>query len=138
MSPSRFKPHVEGLDGQITSPDVIVDRVLFDNSETPAARLTSEIAQQAESADAARATYALTSIGGATLVSPAVLLSTGAMIIARRAWRLKHVDDHFASAALNETPPDEMGPPRQLIHSTGGSGLAPPRGGGGHGAPPGR
>ena len=75
MSPFLFKPHVEGLEGQVTSPVVIVDRVLFEDSETPAARLTSEIAQQVESADAARAAYALTAIGGGTLISPAALLS---------------------------------------------------------------
>ena len=123
-----FKPHVEGLDGQVTSPDVIVDRVFLEATEKPVARLTSEIAQQVERTDTARVAYALTAIGGGTLISPAILLSSGAMVIARRAWRLKHVDDHLASVTLNGTPLDAMGPPEQLIQSAGGGSGVLPRG----------
>ncbi len=123
-----FKPHVEGLEGQITSPDIVIDRVFVDSDEKPVSRLTSEIVQTVETGETARAAFALTAVGGGLLVGPAVILSSGVMSIARRAWRWRHVADRLDGVSLNGVPLDATDSPEEWIESLGGRDGALPRG----------
>ena len=128
MSLFLFKPHIENLVGNVTSPDVVVDRVFVGTTEKPINRLTSDIAQSVEREDTARAAYALSAVGGGLLISPAILLSSGTTVIARRAWRWKHLEDHAGNVTLNGATLDDLGPPERLIRDLGGSGGLLPRG----------
>lgn len=128
MSLFLFKPHVEGAERQITTPDVVVDRVFLDDAWKPVNGLTSDIVQQVEGGETAAPAYALTALGGGVLLSPAILLSTGRIVIARRAWRLRDLDDHIGSVALNGRPLTDLHPPEDLVAKAGGRAAVLPRG----------
>jgi len=128
MSLFLYKPHVEGPEGNITTPDIVIDRVFVGATPTPLTVLTTELYHQAAAGEQARSTYALTALGGGALISPAVQLASGSIVLARKAWRLKNLDGHLDAVALNGKSLNETGLPSELISMNGGSGDALPRG----------
>ena len=97
-----LKPHVTGREGQVTSPDVIVDAVLVDGEQRPTVCVTHECWQQAARDIDLRPAYCIMALGGGALILPGVTLSTGLVIVSRQAWRLAHVDDHIDQITLND------------------------------------
>lgn len=124
-----LKPHVVGPKGQITSPDVIVDRVLLNGSVVPVQRVTHDAWQQQDAGDASTAGYAVMTLGGGPLVLPVVVLASGPIVVARRAWRLANLEAHIDSVILNGIALAALGPPAALLIAAGeGPGAAAPRG----------
>ena len=128
MSLFLFKPHVEGPEGNITTPDIVIDRMFIGSTPMPLTVLTTELYHQAEPGGQASSTYALTALGGGALISPVVQLSTGSIVLARKAWRLKNLSGHLDAVALNESSLVELGRPSELISANGGSEEVLPRG----------
>ena len=123
-----LKPHVTGREGQVTSPDVIVDAVLVDGEQRPTVCVTHECWQQAARDIDLRPAYCIMALGGGALILPGVTLSTGLVVVSRQAWRLAHVDDHIDQITLNDMPLAKVGMPKSLIESAGGTEDALPRG----------
>lgn len=123
-----FRPHIENDKGQITTPDVVVDRVYLDGGWKPVGLLSSELSHQAGSAAEARSAYAVTALGGGAIISPMVMLGTGIMVAARTAWRLSSIIDRSGELALNGTGVDSLIPPARLIERAGGANGTLPRG----------
>lgn len=123
-----YKPHVEGPEGNITTPDIVIDRVFVGSTPTPLTVLTTELYHQAAQGGEADSRYALTALGGGALISPAVRLASGSIVLARKAWRLRNLAGHLDAVALNGKSLDEFGLPSALISAVGGSGEILPRG----------
>ena len=123
-----FRPHVEGPKGEVTTPDVVIDRIYLDRSWKPVSCLTSECAHQLEASDRARTAYALTALGGGTIISPAFLVGPGRIVLPRMAWRLDNFQAHVEKVTLCGTPLSELIAPAKLISQAGGSGLVLHRG----------
>lgn len=123
-----FKPHVAGPENAITSPDIIVDRLFVDGNLKPLNFLTMELAHQVEAGEGARAAYALTAAGGGPLISPAIILNSGRIVVARKAWRLGNLIGHIGSVTLNGQSLDDIGSPLETIRAAGGSDGVLPRG----------
>ena len=128
MSFFLFKPHVIGPEGKVTSPDVIVDRVFVNGAVCSVALLTSEIWQQVGSDETATAAYAVAALGGGALISPALMLGCGIILVARKAWRLNNLDGHIGDVTLNGARMSTTGLPSEAIKAAGGRGDALPRG----------
>lgn len=122
-----FKPHVTGPEGNITSPDVVIDRLFVNGDVRPLGFLTSELAHQVADVETPRPAYAITAMGGGALISPALCLSS-AVVVARKAWRLNNLDGHVENVTLNGTTLAELGLPSYCIAAAGGSGDTLPRG----------
>ena len=123
-----LKPHVTGPEGNITTPDIIVDRLFINGRPEPVSRVTHEIWQQAHDGQAADAAYGIMALGGGAIILPAVVLPSGPVVAARRAWRLNNLDGHIGSVELNGRPLEETGLPSALIGKAGGTGDKLPRG----------
>lgn len=123
-----FRPHIENDKGQVTTPDVVVDRVYLDNGWKPVGLLSSELCHQAESPQKARSAYAVTALGGGAVISPVVVLETGIMVAGRTAWRLSLLVGRTGDLALNGTSVDGLVPPARLIDRAGGANGVLPRG----------
>ncbi len=123
-----FQPHVAGPQGNITTPDVAIDRVFVNGTPKPLNDLTSEICHQVESADTAVAAYAVTALGGGALLSPAIILSSGRIVVARKAWRLNNLDGHVGAVTLNGEALNRIGLPADAITQAGGDDDTLPRG----------
>ncbi|NKB29203.1 MAG: hypothetical protein GKR99_17265 [Rhodobacteraceae bacterium] len=128
MSLFLLKPHVTGPEGQVTSPDVIVDRMFVDQSPVPVSRLTHDAWQQGVADETGKAAYGLMAIGGGALILPAVVLGSGTVIASRGAWRLNNLDGHVGDVTLNGTPLSDIGLPADDIRAAGGTGDTLPRG----------
>ena len=128
MSLFLLKPHVTGPEGQITSPDVIVDRMFVDGALSPVNALTHEAWQQAASDETGKPAYGIMAIGGGALILPVVVLGSGAVIASRKAWRLNNLDAHVGDILLNGTALSTVGLPAHDIEAMGGSGDTLPRG----------
>lgn len=128
MSLFLFKPHVTGPEGDVTSPDIIVDRVFVDGFLTPLGLLTSEAWQQMAAEAATRAGYAVMALGGGAVISPVIVARSGPVIVARKAWRLNNLDGHIGQVTLNGVALSELGLPEAMIGAAGGKGDALPRG----------
>ena len=122
-----FKPHVTGPDGDVTSPDIVIDQVLVDGRPRPVSRLTMEAWQQG-TVSTAQAAYAIMALGGGALILPAVVLHSGLVVLARGAWRLNNLDGHIERVTLSDTPLSRVGLPETMITAAGGQGDALPRG----------
>ena len=122
-----YKPHVTGPEGDVTTPDIVVDCLLVDGTKRPLAMLTMEAWQQV-SDETAQAGYAVMALGGGALFLPAVVLSSGLVVAGRSAWRLNNMDDHIGQVTLNGTTLSEIGLPATVIGNAGGTGDALPRG----------
>lgn len=128
MSLYIFKPHVEGPEGNITTPDIVIDRVFVDGGVVPVNNLTSETYLQAEQDDTARAAYVVTALGGGALIGPAAILGANRVIVARCAWRLNNLDDGIADVTLNGIALKKLQLPADIIAGVGGHGDTLPRG----------
>ena len=113
MTHFLYKPHVAGPEDNITTPDIVIDRVSMmvdrDHFYVPVHRLTSDVELQVLHGDIeVTPAYAFVACGGGTLLSLAALvrqagdpLSKADRLIARRAWRLRNLVDHFAALVLS-------------------------------------
>lgn len=128
MSLFLFKPHVEGPEGQVTTPDIVIDRVFVDGGLRSVNTLTSETYFQTEADAVVTPAIAVTALGGGALIGPAAVLGSGFICAGRRAWRLNNLDDHIAKITLNGASLADIGLPSDLIASAGGSGDTLPRG----------
>ncbi len=123
-----LKPHVTGPEGQITTPDVIVDCLLVDGQRRSLALLTHDCWQGVGADASSRPAYALMALGGGALILPAQVISNGLVIAARAAWRLSNLDGHVGEVTLNSTPLADLDLPSDLIAGAGGTDDALPRG----------
>jgi len=123
-----LKPHVIGAGDDITTPDVIIDRMFIDGSSVPVNFLTHEIWQQVVRGTTARAAYGLMALGGGALILPVLVLDSGTVIPSRMSWRLNNLDGHICKVTLNGLSLEEIGLPRIEIETNGGNGDALPRG----------
>ena len=123
-----FRPHIENDKGQVTTPDVVIDRVHLDGGWKPVGLLSSDLFHQAESAREARSAYAVTALGGGAIISPMVVLGTGVMVAGRTARRLSSLGDGIGGLTLNGTSVDRLIPPASLVESAGGADGVLPRG----------
>ena len=128
MSFFLLKPHVVGPEGNVTSPDIIVDHLSVDDAPVPVNRISHEAWQQTRPEETARAAYGIMALGGGALILPAVVLGSGTVVAGRSAWRLGNLDGHADSVQLNGTPLGAIGAPERLIGEAGGSGDTLPRG----------
>lgn len=128
MSFFLLKPHVTGPEGQITTPDVIVDHLFVNTEPAPVSLVTHEIWRQGPAGETAEAAYGIMALGGGALIMPALVLSSGPVVAARSAWRLTNLDKHIGSVELNGRRLSEIGLPARMIESAGGAGDALPRG----------
>ncbi len=113
MTHFLYKPHVAGPEDSITTPDIVIDRVSIladgDRHYLPVHRLNSDIELQVLPGDIeVTPAYAFVASGGGALVSLAALvrqsgdpLAKADLLIARHAWRLRNVVDHFAALAMS-------------------------------------
>ena len=123
-----LKPHVAGPEGQVTTPDVIVDYLEVDGERRPLRFLTHECWQQADKDTTAGPAYCVMALGGGALILPGSVLSNGFVVVARQAWRLGNLDGHVGDVTLNGTPLRYFGLPADMIEAAGGTGDALPRG----------
>ena len=128
MSLFLLKPHVTGPEGQVTSPDVIMDRLFVDGAPRPIGNLTHEAWQQAAAGEVGTAAYGIMALGGGALILPAVVLGSGTVIAARCAWRLNNLDEYVGEVLLNGTALSTVGLPAHEIEAAGGAGDTLPRG----------
>ncbi len=128
MSLFLFRPHVVGPGGNVTTPDVVVDRVFVNGTVRPVGSLTHECWQQTDVDETAAAGYGVMALGGGALLVPALVMGSGIIVIARQAWRLNNLDGHIGQVALNGTALADVGLPEAEITAAGGTGDALPRG----------
>ena len=128
MSFFLYKPHVVGRAEIVTSPDVIIDHLFVDRRMRPVGLLSSEAWLQVEGEETSQAAYAIVALGGGALIGPAVVLGSGTVAIARKAWRLSYLDGHAERVALNGKTLADAGTPADQIEAAAGSGDALPRG----------
>lgn len=149
MAHFLFMPHVVGPENHITSPDIVIDKVsvVTQDQETciPVQRLCAQSQLQALTNTYRIAmAYALVAGGGGVLVAPAALIypqgqpvaSAADIVIARMAWRLRNVLEHFGKIGLsasaggdsNHCSLSTLPDPRQVITERDGDKLALPRG----------
>ena len=148
MTHVLFRPHVAGGENQITTPDVVIDRVAIECDDTshyaPVQRVTTRVAVQALPGDLILVpAYALIAAGGGALVGLAALvhgrddrLATADVFLARRAWRLRSLAPHFRSLEMSLDAGDssrrvrvsELEQPSDLLSRTEGGELVLPRG----------
>ncbi len=107
-----YKPHVVGGEGQVTSPDVIVDCAFVDGTQVPVGMLTMEAWLDVAEGQGAKAAVAVMALGGGALVLPAVVLDDGRVSLGRMAQRMSASDVDAAA----------------MVEAVGGEGDALPRG----------
>lgn len=122
-----YKPHVTGPEGNITTPDIVIDRLFVDGKVKSLGGLTTELAHQVDGDQSPFAAYAITALGGGALISPALCIGD-TVTVARSAWRLNNLDEHIGSVTLNGRSLTVVGLPSQVIEVAGGSGDTLPRG----------
>lgn len=144
MSLFLFKPHVVGPKGDITTPDVIIDKLYVSDGDdlapVPIGRISSEVKIPVESGlVVATPAFVLTAIGGGTLFSPAMLvnakgdpLRTAEILMARKAWRHANLAEHEADVTMAASGKDatlgSLPGSGELIAKLTGGGDALPRG----------
>ena len=148
MTHILFRPHVAGGENQITTPDVVIDRlaVEFDGTSryAPVQRVTTRVAVQALPGDLTLVpAYALIAAGGGVLVGLAALVhgcddrpDTADVLLARSAWRLRSLAPHFRSLEMSIDADDsssqvqvsELAQPSDLFSRDADSELVLPRG----------
>ena len=123
-----FRPHIENDRGQVTTPDVAIDRVYLDNGWKPVGLLSSELSHQMERAGETCSAYVVTALGGGAIIGPMVVLGTGVLVAGRTAWRLSSLADRIGELALNGSGVDRLVAPARLIEQAGGADGVLPRG----------
>ena len=113
MTHVLFRPHVAGGENQITSPDVVIDRLAVERDGTshymPVQRVTPRVdVQVLPGALTLVPAYALIAAGGGVLVGLAALVhgsddrpATADVLLARGAWRLRSLAPHFRSLEMS-------------------------------------
>jgi len=122
------KPHITGPDGQVTSPDVIVDRLVLDGTPHPVALVTNAAWQPIRPGAETRAGYALVAIGGGPLLMPFVSVDQGLVVLSRQAWRLRTLSEHLDHITLNGAALSTVAPVDTALQAGGGSEADLPRG----------
>ena len=122
------RPHVTGPEGNVTTPDVIVDYLLINGERHSPHLLSHECWRQVGHDEVGQPGYAILALGGGSVILPGVLFSTGQAVISRRAWRLANLNDHVGDVTLNGTRLADAGLPVKLIEAAGGAGDTLPRG----------
>ncbi len=128
MSFFLLKPHITGPEGNITSPDIMVDQLFVDAAQASVDHVTHGIWRQVGSGDAARAAFAIMALGGGAIILPALVLASGPVVVARKAWRLANIEPHIQQVELNGTQLDNLQLPATMIANAGGTGDALGRG----------
>lgn len=128
MSYFLFKPHVIGPEESITTPDIMVDRVFENGRLRSVNSVSSDCWRQVETDVSAQAAYGIVALGGGALIGPALVVSDGTIIVARKAWRLNNLYGHIADVTLNGTKLSDLDVPATIIDNAGGSGDTLPRG----------
>ena len=111
MSFFLFKPHVEGPKGDITTPDILLDRLFVAHegkvSSVPVDRVTCESELQIDDDVTAVPGFFLVASGAGPIVGPAVQLNSGNGVhsitdiqLARKAWRHANLTEHFEEIEL--------------------------------------
>jgi len=112
MAHFLYRPHVSGPRNDITTPDIMIDRVFLladgERGYVPVHRLSSlaELQMLPEKLEIAPA-YAIIAAGGGSLLSVAALVryagepaGRGEILVARSAWRLRNLVDRFDDLQL--------------------------------------
>ena len=148
MTHVLFRPHVTGGENQITTPDVVIDRLAIECDGTshymPVQRVTTRVDVQALPGDLTLVPgYALIAAGGGVLVGLAALVhgrndrpATADVLLARSAWRLRSLVPHFRSLEMGLDAGDssrrvrvsELAQPSGLLSRADGGELVLPRG----------
>jgi len=122
------RPHITGADGQITSPDVIVDAMMLNGVRHPIGQITHAAWQQAAPQEAPHAGFGFLAIGGGPIVLPLLSLSSGTVVLSRQAWRVQALADHVAQIKLNGMAFSEIGSPDATLAAVLGPDQPMPRG----------
>ena len=148
MTHVLFRPHVAGGENQITTPDVVIDRLAIECDGTsryaPVQRVTTRVDAQALPGDLTLVpAYALIAAGGGVLVGLAALVhgsddrpATADVLLARSAWRLRSLVPHFRSLEMSSAAGDstrrvrvsELAQPSDLLSRADDGELVLPRG----------
>lgn len=148
MAHELYKPHVAGPENNITTPDIIIDRVQMLSGSTieylPVHRLVQGTELQVPGGDIEiTPAYSLVAAGGGALIGIAALVRKAGessiaadVVIARSAWRLRNVADHLSSLQLVVTgksaeasvPMQELVQPENVAESLAGDEPNLPRG----------
>jgi hypothetical protein len=128
MSLFLFKPHVEGPEGNITTPDIVIDRVFVNGAPKTINLISTETYHQVDEGEPAYPAYGITALGGGAVISPAVLLGSGRICLARTAWRLNNLNGNVGEVTLNGQSLAALRLPADLIEAAGGEGDTLPRG----------
>ena len=143
-----YRPHITGPENNVTTPDVMVDRVSLLNDEekcfVPVHRLSSSTELQSVTDNAAiTPTYALIACGGGVILGLGCLvgesgdpLRTADLLMSRSAWRLSNVIRHFKSLHIDVStrggdstvPLSDLPKSVDLVSQIAGNELALPRG----------
>lgn len=112
MAHILYKPHVVGPEGHITTPDIVIDRVALQTGAErhllPVHRIWPAVELQVIEGEFELApAYAAVGCGGGALLGVAAILrargqaiATADVLLARAAWRLRNIIDHFGKLQL--------------------------------------
>ena len=148
MTHFLYKPHVVGPENNITTPDIVIDRVTLRSGDErqcmPVHHLSPAVEVQTVDGELAIVpAYTIVGSGGGALFGMAAVLTandqpvaTGDVLIARSTWRLRNLIDHFGSIQLglsaggeaSEVALSELIQPGELLRETESGELAMPRG----------
>ncbi len=148
MAHFLFKPHIVGPTNNITTPDIVVDRVAVaaakERQYVPVHHLSTDAEIQTFAGDlAVTPAYALVACGGGAILSLAAQLrhtetprSAADLLLARSAWRLRDVIDHVGSLELSiksgsataSVPVSRLTQPQAVMAQLGDGQLVLPRG----------
>ena len=148
MTHSLYKPHVVGPENDITTPDIVVDRLYLqhgnDGGFVPVHRMLSAVDVQtpAETVTLAPA-YALIAAGAGVLIGPGAMsrpadypADAADLLFARQAWRFANLAPHAADLRLSidagaqsqDTRLADLASPQELMQTIGGFADQLPRG----------
>jgi len=128
MSLFLFKPHVEGPEGNITTPDVVIDRVFVNGVLKSTNLVNTESYHEVDESDLAYPAYGIIALGGGALISPAVIIGSERICLSRMAWRLNNLNENVGAVTLNGISLSALKLPANLIEAAGGVGDTLPRG----------
>jgi hypothetical protein len=115
MTSFLYKPHIAGPKNNITTPDIIIDRVSVTadsaSDYVPIQRLSSTAELQTVMGELlVTPAYVMAAAGAGVVVAPGALIrgadhpaNTADLLVARMAWRLKNLVTHFSSVELTAT-----------------------------------
>ena len=148
MTHRLYRPHVTGPENQITTPDIVIDRILLvnerDQGYLPVHRLVCDSVLQVFPGEIdITPAYTLVTAGGGVLFGFAALirqtgesLARADVLVARSAWRFRNLSDHCASVQLGLKAGssessiwlDRLAQPDDIMKQRDGDKLALPRG----------